>query len=44
METLQKQPDLSIPLSDKMLFRKQVQRELDEIRQEVEEVVLWTAK
>ncbi len=37
METLQKQPDLPIPLSDKMLFRKQVQRELDEIRQEAEE-------
>ena len=37
METGQKEHDLPLPPADKMLFRKQVQRELDEIRQEAEE-------
>ena len=37
METLQKQPDLPLPPADKVLFRKHVQRELDEIRQEAEQ-------
>ncbi len=34
METLQKEHGLPLPPTDKMLFQKQVQRELDEIRQE----------
>ena len=37
METGQKEHDLPLPPADKVLFRKQVQRELDEIRQEAEE-------
>ena len=37
METLQKEHNLPLPLADKVLFRKQAQRELDEIRQETEE-------
>ena len=37
METGQKEHDLPLPPADKALFRKQVQRELDETRQEVEE-------
>ncbi len=37
METGQKEHDLTLPPADKVLFRKQVQRELDEIRQETEE-------
>ena len=37
METGQKEHDLTLPPADKVLFRKQVQRELDEIRQEAEE-------
>ena len=37
METGQKQHDLPLPPADKVLFRKQVQRELDEIRMEVKE-------
>ena len=37
METLQKEHDLPLPPTDKVLFRKQVQHELDEIRQEAEE-------
>ncbi len=38
METVQKEYNLPLPPADKVLFRKQVQRELDEVRQEVEEV------
>ena len=38
METEQKEHNLLVPPTDTVLFRKQVQRELDEIRQEVEEV------
>lgn len=38
METSQKQHDLPLLPTDKVLFQKHVQRELDEIRQEVEEV------
>ena len=37
METGQKDFALSLPPTDKALFRKNIQRELDEIRQEVEE-------
>ena len=37
METGQKEHNLTLPPADKTLFRKQVQRELDEIRQETEE-------
>jgi hypothetical protein len=37
METLQKEHDLPLPPADKVLFRKQVQSELDEIREEIEE-------
>ena len=37
METRQKEHNLPLPQADIVLFRKQVQRELDEIRQEVEE-------
>ena len=37
METQQKEHDLPILPADKVLFRKQVQRELDEIRQEAED-------
>ena len=37
METGQKEHNLLVPPADKVLFRKQVQRELDEIRQEVYE-------
>jgi hypothetical protein len=37
METLQKEHDLTLPPADKVLFRKQVQSELDEIREEIEE-------
>ncbi len=36
METGQKEHNLTLPPTDKTLFRKQVQRELDEIRQEAE--------
>ena len=36
METLQKEHNLPLPPADKVLFRKQVQHELDEIRQEAE--------
>ncbi len=37
MEVEQKEYHFPLPPTDKMLFRKQVQRELDEIRQEAEE-------
>ncbi len=37
MENIQREHDLPLPPADKALFRKQVQRELDEIRQEAEE-------
>ncbi len=37
METGQKEHDLPLPPADKVLFRKQGQRELDEIRQEAKE-------
>ncbi len=37
MEIEQKEHNLPLPAADKVLFRKQVQRELDEIRQEAEE-------
>lgn len=37
METLQKQHDLPLPPADEVLFKKLVQRELDEIRQEAEQ-------
>ena len=37
MEILQKEHDLPLLPTDKVLFRKQVQRELDETRQEAEE-------
>ena len=37
METLQKEHNLPLPPADKVLFRKQVQGELDEIREEVTE-------
>ena len=37
METGQKEHDLSLPPADEVLFRKQVQRELNEIRQEAEQ-------
>ncbi len=37
METGQKEHDLPILPADKVLFRNQVQRELDEIRQEAED-------
>ena len=37
MEALQKERDLPLQPADKVLFRKQVQHELDEIRQEAEE-------
>ena len=37
MEIEQKEQNLPLPPADKMLFRKQVQRELDEIREEVTE-------
>lgn len=37
METVQKEHNLPLPPADKMLFQKQAQRELDEIRQEAEE-------
>ena len=36
METLQKQHDLPLPPADEVLFKKHVQRELDDIRQEAE--------
>ena len=36
METLQKEHDLPLLPTDKVLFRKQVQRELDETRREAE--------
>ncbi len=36
METGQKQHDLPLPPADKVLFKKHVQRELDDIRQEAE--------
>ena len=38
METDEKEYNLRLPPVDKMLFLKQVQRELDKIRQETEEV------
>ena len=37
MEIQQKEHNLPLPPADKVLFRKQVQRELDEIREEVTE-------
>ena len=37
METGQKEHNLTLPPADKVLFRKQVQSKLDEIRQETEE-------
>ena len=37
METGQKEHNLPLPPADKVLFRKQVQRELDEIRKETEQ-------
>jgi hypothetical protein len=37
METGQKEHNLPLPPADEVLFRKQIQRELDEIRQEAEE-------
>ncbi len=37
MKTEEKEHNLPLPPADKVLFRKQVQRELDEIRQEAEE-------
>ena len=37
MEILQNEPDFARSPADKTLFRKQVQHELDEIRQEAEE-------
>ena len=37
MATLQNELEFSRPPADKVLFRKHIQRELDEIRQEVEE-------
>ena len=37
METGHNEHNLTLPPADKVLFRKQVQRELDEIRQEAEE-------
>ena len=37
MDTIEKEHDLPLPPADKVLFRKQVQHELDEIRQEAEE-------
>ncbi len=37
METGQKEYESPLPPADKVLFHKQLQRELDEIRQEVEE-------
>ncbi|MDE0468051.1 MAG: hypothetical protein OYL97_13440 [Candidatus Poribacteria bacterium] len=37
METLQKEHDLLLPPTDKVLFRKQLQHELNETRQEAEE-------
>ena len=37
MTTLKKEHALPLPPADKVLFRKQVERELDEIRQEAEE-------
>ena len=37
MEIEQKEHNLPLPPADKVLFRKQVQRTLDEIRKEVEE-------
>ena len=37
METRQNAHELPLPPADKILYRKQVQRELDEIRQEAEE-------
>ena len=37
METLQKEHGLSLPPTDKVLFQKHVQHELDEIRTEVKE-------
>ena len=37
METVQKEHGLPLPPADKVLFRKQVQHELDEVRQEAEE-------
>lgn len=36
METVQKEHELPLPPVDKELFRKQAQRELDDIRQEAE--------
>ncbi len=38
METAQKEHPLPLPPSDKVLFQKHVQRELDEIRTEVKEI------
>ena len=37
MEITQKQHNLPLPPADKVLFRKHVQRELDDIRQEAEQ-------
>ena len=37
METGQKEHDLPLPPADKMLFKKHVQSELDDIREEAEE-------
>ena len=37
METGQKEHNLPLPPADEVLFRKQIQRELGEIRREVEE-------
>lgn len=37
MEIGQKEHNLLVPLADRVLFRKHIQRELDEIRQESEE-------
>ena len=37
METFQKQHDLPLPPADKVLFKKLVQRELDDTRQEAEQ-------
>ena len=36
MQTVQSEHNLPLPPTDKVLFQKQVQRELDEIRQEAE--------
>ena len=44
METGQKEHNLPLPPADKTLFRKQVQRELDEIRQELRKPMPWITK